>query len=62
MFPCDGVFSWEVVFAPELLLLELGGVNGRNPSFDFAPEAELPPARFAGVDGPRASFGDIAGA
>jgi len=31
-----------------------GGVNGRNPSFEFP--------LVAGVDGPRASFGDMAGA
>ena len=31
-----------------------GGVNGRNPSFELP---RLP----AGVEGPRASFGDMAG-
>jgi hypothetical protein len=36
-------------------LLFAGGVNERNPSLEFA----LVPA---GIDGPRASLGDMAGA
>jgi hypothetical protein len=57
-------------------LLEFGGVNGRNPSLDFGAGVEPPPGRAAlappsdagrfagvdGVDGPRASCGDMAGA
>lgn len=36
-------------------LLFAGGVNERNPSLEFTLVA-------AGVDGPRASWGDMAGA
>jgi hypothetical protein len=43
-------------------LLEFGGVNGRNPSLDFVAGVEVPPGRLAGVDGTRASCGDMAGA
>jgi hypothetical protein len=73
--PCDAgcrsLFELEV-FELEVLGLEIvepeaaglpsffaGGVNGRNPLLEFA-DAFAPDA--GGVDGPRASFGDIAGA
>ena len=50
---CDSLLPLRLPFDA---LLFAGGVNGRNPSL----ELELP--RFAGVDGPRASLGDMAGA
>jgi hypothetical protein len=42
-----------VVFTLDPPLLD-GGVKGRNPALEFV--------LFAGEDGPRACFGDIAGA
>jgi hypothetical protein len=47
---CDSLFL-DSPFEAEFLA---GGVKGRKPSFE--------PPRFAGVEGPRASFGDMAGA
>ena len=74
LFCGEGEGLPPVVFA--LLEFEFGGVNGRKPPFDLSCGVgeDVPAVRLAllelagvngrlpGVDGPRASFGDMVGA